>query len=193
MRRFGPGTPVIFDVKCSEVLPHGARERRARSPVMWKTGHSLIKAKMKEVHAPLAGEMSGHMFFGGDYFGFDDALFAAARLLEIVSRPSMRAGRALLADLPKTYATPEIRVDAPEEEKFAIVERAADAFRRPLPGEHHRRRAHDVPQRLGAAPRLQHPADPGAALRGHRPGRARRLPRRGRRAGSPNKACASSP
>ena len=94
---------------------------------MWKTGHSLIKAKMKELEAPLAGEMSGHMFFGGDYLGFDDAIFAAARLLEIVSgRPFGLAAH--LADLPKTFATPEIRVDAPEEEKFAIVERAAAYF-----------------------------------------------------------------
>src|ERR671917_1734397 len=81
--RFGEGTPVIFDVKCSEVLPKALREAGATA-VMWKTGHSLIKAKMKELTAPLAGEMSGHMFFGGDYLGFDDALFAAARLLEIV-------------------------------------------------------------------------------------------------------------
>jgi phosphomannomutase/phosphoglucomutase len=126
VRRYGPGTPVIFDVKCSEVLPQALTSAGAR-PVMWKTGHSLIKAKMKELHAPLAGEMSGHMFFGGDYLGFDDALFAAARLLEIVSR--QRHGLApLLADLPKTFATPEIRVDAPEEEKFAIVERAAAYF-----------------------------------------------------------------
>ena len=126
VRRFGPGTPIIFDVKCSEVLPTALRAAGA-VPVMWKTGHSLIKAKMKELEAPLAGEMSGHMFFGGDYFGFDDAIFAAARLLEIVSgRPFGLAGH--LADLPKTFATPEIRVDAPEEEKFAIVERAAGYF-----------------------------------------------------------------
>ena len=85
VRRFGQGTPVIFDVKCSEVLP-AALTAAGAQPVMWKTGHSLIKAKMKELKAPLAGEMSGHMFFGGDYLGFDDALFAAARLLEIVSR-----------------------------------------------------------------------------------------------------------
>ncbi len=124
--RFGPGTPVIFDVKCSEVLPAALREAGAE-PVMWKTGHSLIKAKMKELHAPLAGEMSGHMFFGGDYFGFDDAIFAAARLLEIVSRKPFGLA-AHLADLPKTFATPEIRVDAPEEEKVAIVERAAKHF-----------------------------------------------------------------
>jgi phosphomannomutase/phosphoglucomutase len=126
VRRYGAGTPIIFDVKCSEVLPTALRAAGAE-PVMWKTGHSLIKAKMKELKAPLAGEMSGHMFFGGDYFGFDDAIFAAARLLEIVSgRPFGLAAH--LADLPKTYATPEIRVDAPEEEKFAIVERAAVHF-----------------------------------------------------------------
>ncbi len=127
VRRFGAGTPVIFDVKCSDVLPAALMAAGAR-PVMWKTGHSLIKSKMKEMGAPLAGEMSGHMFFGGDYLGFDDALFAAARLLEIVSRgPSGLAP--LLADLPRTYATPEIRVDAPDDEaKFAIVERAVAHF-----------------------------------------------------------------
>jgi phosphomannomutase / phosphoglucomutase len=126
VRRFGPGTPVIFDVKCSQVLPD-ALERAGARPVMWKTGHSLIKAKMKETHAPLAGEMSGHMFFGGDYLGFDDALFAAARLLEVVSNKS--GGLAtLLADLPKTFATPEIRVECPEEVKFAIADRAVAHF-----------------------------------------------------------------
>jgi phosphomannomutase / phosphoglucomutase len=126
VRRFGPGTPVIFDVKCSEVLPKALTAAGAQ-PVMWKTGHSLIKAKMKELKAPLAGEMSGHMFFGGDYLGFDDALFAAARLLEIVSRRPFGLATHL-ADLPKTFATPEIRIEAPEEEKFAIVDRAAAYF-----------------------------------------------------------------
>src|SRR5215216_7586325 len=109
VRRFGPGTPVIFDVKCSEVLP-AALSAAGAKPVMWKTGHSLIKAKMKELKAPLAGEMSGHMFFGGDYLGFDDALFAAARLLEIVAAGPPGFSR-LLADVPRTFATPEIRVD----------------------------------------------------------------------------------
>jgi phosphomannomutase/phosphoglucomutase len=126
VQRFGRGTPVIFDVKCSEVLPAALTAAGAK-PVMWKTGHSLIKAKMKELKAPLAGEMSGHMFFGGDYLGFDDALFGAARLLEIVSR--QRFGLApLLADLPRTFATPEIRVECPEDEKFVLVERAARHF-----------------------------------------------------------------
>jgi phosphomannomutase / phosphoglucomutase len=126
VRRFGAGTPVIFDVKCSQVLPD-ALERAGAKPVMWKTGHSLIKAKMKETHAPLAGEMSGHMFFGGDYLGFDDALFAAARLLEVVStHPGGLA--VLLADLPKTFATPEIRVDCPDDVKFAMADRAVAHF-----------------------------------------------------------------
>jgi phosphomannomutase/phosphoglucomutase len=126
VRRFGRGTPVIFDVKCSEVLPSALTAAGAQ-PVMWKTGHSLIKAKMKELEAPLAGEMSGHMFFGGDYLGFDDALFAAARLLEIVSRQPFGLA-SHLADLPRTFATPEIRVECPEDEKFDLVERAAVHF-----------------------------------------------------------------
>jgi phosphomannomutase/phosphoglucomutase len=126
VRRFGPGTPVIFDVKCSEVLPQALQAAGAK-PVMWKTGHSLIKAKMKEMKAPLAGEMSGHMFFGGDYLGFDDALFAAARLLEVVSGGPFGLATHL-ADLPKTYATPEIRVDCPEEIKFEMPDRAARHF-----------------------------------------------------------------
>src|SRR5262249_47655919 len=77
-RRMGKGHAVICDVKCSEVLPQELK-KVGLAPTMWKTGHSLIKQKMKELHAPLAGEMSGHVFFGGDWFGFDDALFAAAR------------------------------------------------------------------------------------------------------------------
>lgn len=126
VRRFGQGVPVIFDVKCSELLPQ-ALEQAGAQPVMWKTGHSLIKAKMKEMHAPLAGEMSGHMFFGGDWFGFDDALFAAARLLEIVAAAPGGLAR-LLADLPETCTTPEIRVDCPEEIKFDVVARGAAYF-----------------------------------------------------------------
>ncbi len=126
VRRFGAGAAVIFDVKCSETLPKALTAAGAK-PVIWKTGHSLIKAKMKEQHAPLAGEMSGHMFFGGDWFGFDDALFAAARLLEIVSKAGGGLAR-LLADLPVTYATPEIRVECDEATKFDIVAAAAAHF-----------------------------------------------------------------
>ena len=127
VRRFGRGTRVIFDVKCSEVLPQALRAAGAE-PDMWKTGHSLIKARMRELDAPLAGEMSGHMFFGGDYYGYDDALFAAARLLEIVGRESRSGLSPLLADVPRTFSTPEIRVETAEETKFAIVERAASHF-----------------------------------------------------------------
>jgi phosphomannomutase/phosphoglucomutase len=126
VRRFGPGTPVIFDVKCSELLPRALRAAGA-VPIMWKTGHSLIKAKMKAEAAPLAGEMSGHIFFGGDWYGFDDALFAAARLLEIVSTGAPGMAR-LLADLPETFATPEIRVACPDDLKFGIVDRATAHF-----------------------------------------------------------------
>ncbi|HWZ28775.1 MAG TPA: phosphomannomutase/phosphoglucomutase [Gemmatimonadales bacterium] len=117
---------VIFDVKCSEVLPQ-MLAKAGLEPVMWKTGHSLIKQKMKDLHAPLAGEMSGHMFFGGDWFGFDDALFGAARLLHYVAREGGPLSR-LLADLPRTVNTPELRVDCPDERKFDVVERAAKYF-----------------------------------------------------------------
>jgi phosphomannomutase/phosphoglucomutase len=126
VQRFGPGVPVIFDVKCSELLPKALRAAGAR-PEMWKTGHSLIEARMKETGSPLAGEMSGHIFFGGDWYGFDDALFAAARLLEIVSRGPPGVAR-LLADLPETFATPEIRIECADEVKFGVVERAAAYF-----------------------------------------------------------------
>ncbi len=126
VRRFGKGVPVIFDVKCSEVLPQALAAAGA-VPEMWKTGHSLIKARMKELDAPLAGEMSGHIFFGGDYFGFDDALFAAARLLEIVSRHPGGLAK-LFADVPDTVSTPEIRVACPDDVKFGIVEQAAAHF-----------------------------------------------------------------
>jgi phosphomannomutase/phosphoglucomutase len=126
VHRFGAGRPVIFDVKCSNVL----RDELAAvglEPVIWKTGHSLIKAKMKAAGAPLAGEMSGHIFFGGDYHGFDDALFAAARLLAFVAREGGPLSRHL-AGLPPTVATPEIRVDCPDDRKFGVVEAAARHF-----------------------------------------------------------------
>jgi phosphomannomutase/phosphoglucomutase len=126
VRRFGAGIPVIFDVKCSDLLSQALLQAGA-VPHMWKTGHSLIKARMKELRAPLAGEMSGHMFFAGDWFGFDDALFAAARLLEIVA--GGRSGLApLLSDLPTICSTPELRIDCSDERKFGLVDRAAAHF-----------------------------------------------------------------
>jgi phosphomannomutase/phosphoglucomutase len=98
------------------------------NPIMWRTGHSLIKAKMKEAKAELAGEMSGHMFFADRYYGFDDALYASLRLIEIVAN-SGKPLSAQLADLPKTVTTPEIRVDLPDEVKFEVVKRVMDKFR----------------------------------------------------------------
>jgi phosphomannomutase/phosphoglucomutase len=129
--RMGKGHPVIFDVKCSEILPQMLKQA-GLEPVMWKTGHSFIKMKMKEIGAPLAGEMSGHMFFGGDWYGFDDALFAAARLLAYVAREGGPLSR-LLADLPRTYATAEMRVDCADEKKFDVVARAAQHFKQKYP------------------------------------------------------------
>ncbi len=125
-RRRGPGHAVIFDVKCSAVLPRELT-RVGLEPTMWKTGHSLIKQKMKELGAPLAGEMSGHMFFADDWYGFDDALFAAARLLGYLATQGGPLSR-LLADLPPTVATPELRVACPDERKFELVARAAAYF-----------------------------------------------------------------
>ncbi len=122
-----PGATFIGEVKCSQLMYDDIRAHGG-NPIMWKTGHSLIKAKMKETGAALAGEMSGHMFFADRYYGFDDALYAACRLMEIVAA----AGRplsALLGDLPRTVATPEIRFDCPDELKFEVVRRAAEVLR----------------------------------------------------------------
>jgi len=119
-----PGARIISEVKAShrlynDILEHGG------VPVMWKTGHSLIKAKMKEVGALLAGEMSGHMFFSDRYFGYDDAIYAGARLLEILSLYNISPSE-LLADLPPSCTTPEIRVDCDDDVKFDVVLKASD-------------------------------------------------------------------
>jgi len=126
VQRLGDGHSVIFDVKCSDVLA-GDLEKSGLKPVMWKTGHSLIKAKMKELGSPLAGEMSGHMFFGGDYYGFDDALFAAARLLDYLAKTNEPIS-VMLSSLPQRYSTPELRVDCDDGRKFDIVARAVEHF-----------------------------------------------------------------
>ena len=116
-----PGATFIGEVKCSQVMYDELRRLGGR-PIMYKTGHSLIKARMKEEHAELAGEMSGHMFFADRYYGFDDALYAACRLLEIVSS-SDKGLSAQLAGLPANVVTPEIRVDCADGLKFEVVER----------------------------------------------------------------------
>jgi phosphomannomutase/phosphoglucomutase len=123
-----PGATIIGEVKCSQTL-YDDIAKHGGNGIMWKTGHSLIKAKMKETHAELAGEMSGHMFFADRYYGYDDALYAACRLIEIVAK-SGKPLSAQLADVPKTVSTPEIRVDCPDEQKFEVVKRVTAHFRR---------------------------------------------------------------
>ena len=123
-----PGATFISEVKCSlnmynDIEKHGGRA------IMWKTGHSLIKKKMKEEDAALAGEMSGHIFFADQYFGFDDALYATLRLLEILCK-EQRSVCELIADLPETYNTPEIRIDCPDENKFKVVEEICNLYKK---------------------------------------------------------------
>jgi phosphomannomutase/phosphoglucomutase len=127
LSRSKAGTPIIFDVKCSQALPDAIRSAGG-TPVMWKTGHSLIKEKMKEMHAPIAGEMSGHMFFSDGFYGHDDAVYAAARLLRILA-DSGKTIAEVLADVPRFVSTPELRVDCPDAIKFDVVRRAVDYFR----------------------------------------------------------------
>ena len=114
------GAAFVSEVKCSKNL-YADIEKRGGKAVMWKAGHSLIKKKMKEVDAILGGEMSGHMFFADKFFGYDDAVYASLRLLEIMGKQSIPLSR-FLSDLPKTYSTPEIRVDCPERLKFPVVQ-----------------------------------------------------------------------
>lgn len=114
-----PGATIISEVKASQGLYDDVAKRGGR-PIMWKTGHSLIKAKMKEESAVLAGEMSGHMFFADRYFGYDDAVYASCRLVEILAKRKKPLS-ALVADLPPTVVTPEIRVDLPDAIKFEVV------------------------------------------------------------------------
>jgi phosphomannomutase len=119
-----PGAPIIADVKASQTLFDRIAELGGR-PLMWKTGHSLIKSKMKETGAPLAGEMSGHIFFKHRWYGFDDALYAAVRLIEAVSQ-SGRSLTEIMDDMPQTAATPEMRFQVDEVRKFAIVDEVRD-------------------------------------------------------------------
>lgn len=115
-----PGSKVVFDVKCSNLLEEEIK-KQGGIPIMWKTGHSLLKSKMHEEKAELAGEMSGHIFFKDRFLGFDDAVYASCRFLEILSKTNKKASQ-LLEHVPKTYYTPEIRVDCPEDKKFLIPE-----------------------------------------------------------------------
>jgi phosphomannomutase/phosphoglucomutase len=122
-----PGAAIVGEVKCSftmydDIAKHGGK------PIMWKAGHSLIKAKMKETHAALAGEMSGHIFYKHRFFGFDDAPYTAARLLEILSHETQSLAQ-LLNDVPVTYSSPELRFDTVEEKKFALVQRCTEKLK----------------------------------------------------------------
>jgi phosphomannomutase/phosphoglucomutase len=126
LARTGKGQSIVFDVKASQALPE-AVEKAGGIPVMWKTGHSLIEEKMHETHAPVGGEMSGHMFFSEGFYGFDDALYGAARLLHILA-DSGKTVRELLADVPRFVSTPEIRVECADDKKFGIVDEAKKYF-----------------------------------------------------------------
>ncbi|MGD8837156.1 MAG: phosphomannomutase/phosphoglucomutase [Desulfobacteraceae bacterium] len=122
-----PGATFISEVKCSQTMYDDITKNGGRA-IMWKTGHSMIKQKMKEVKAELAGEMSGHIFFSDRYLGYDDAVYATCRLLEILASTGKSVGQ-LLADVPKTFNTPEIRVECPDAIKFDVVEKVTDYFR----------------------------------------------------------------
>ncbi|MEW6213691.1 MAG: phosphomannomutase/phosphoglucomutase [Nitrospirota bacterium] len=120
---------VVGEVKSSQIM-YDEIKRLGGNPIMWKAGHSLIKSKMKESGALLAGEMSGHIFFSDRYFGYDDAVYTSLRLLEILSKNGKPYSiERLLSDIPKSFSTPEIRVECPDDVKFKIVERAKEAFR----------------------------------------------------------------
>jgi phosphomannomutase/phosphoglucomutase len=121
------GGSFVSEVKCSKNL-FADIERRGGKAIMWKAGHSLIKQKMKETGALFGGEMSGHMFFADRFFGFDDAIYASLRLLEILAKDGRRLSD-FLSDLPPTWSTPEIRVDCPEHIKFRVVKRMTDYYR----------------------------------------------------------------
>jgi phosphomannomutase/phosphoglucomutase len=126
-----PGAPIICEVKCSQGLVEEI-ERLGGQPVMYRTGHSLIKNKMKEMHAPLAGEMSGHIFFSDEYLGYDDALYASCRFARMLAAQD-KSLSALLDELPRYYATPETRVDCPDDKKFGIVDEITRFFKARYP------------------------------------------------------------
>lgn len=126
-----PGAAILGEVKCSQTL-YDDIEKNGGRPILWKTGHSLIKAKMKEESALLAGEMSGHIFFADRYLGFDDGIYAAIRLCEIVAKSQKTVGE-LLSDVPETFATEEIRVPCPDAIKFDVVEKVREYYRKDYP------------------------------------------------------------
>jgi phosphomannomutase/phosphoglucomutase len=125
------GATFVAEVKCSQNLFNDI-ERHGGKAIMWRTGHSLIEEKMREEKAALGGEMSGHIFFADRYLGYDDAIYASCRLVELLSKTEKKLSQ-LLSDVPKTFITPEIRVDCPDEIKFRVVEIVREALRRDYP------------------------------------------------------------
>ncbi|MFA6617696.1 MAG: phosphomannomutase/phosphoglucomutase [Candidatus Neomarinimicrobiota bacterium] len=122
-----PGTPIVFDVKCSQVLEDAVR-KHGGEPIMWRTGHSVLKQKMKELKGPFGGEMSGHIFFADDYYGYDDAIYVSARLVQTISRGDKSLSD-YLDELPKFFSTPEIRLHAESDQvKFDIADKAFEYF-----------------------------------------------------------------
>ncbi len=172
-----PGATFVSEVKCSQALFDDIAARGGR-PIMWKVGHSLIKAKMKEEKAALAGEMSGHMFFADRWFGFDDAVYAGLRLIELLTHSDKTLAQ-LYDTLPVLHNTPEIRMPCPDDVKFEVVKRAVAWFReryavvdvdgvaRPV------RRARQA-RRLGTGTSVEHRPGAGHALRGGYAGAAGR-------------------
>ena len=122
-----PGAAILGEVKCSQTLYDDIKKHGGR-PILWKTGHSNIKTKMKQEGALLAGEMSGHLFFADKYFGYDDAIYGALRLLQILARTKKTMGE-LLSDVPRTFITPELRIDCPDDIKFEVVDRVKTRYR----------------------------------------------------------------
>ena len=122
-----PGSKIIAEVKCSKNLFDEIRNCGG-SPIMWKTGHSNIKRKIKEEKAPLAGELSGHIFFSDKHHGYDDALYAALRLIEVLSQSDSSISE-MLTNIPKMYSTPEIRIDFPEHEKFEVINKLIEVIK----------------------------------------------------------------
>jgi phosphomannomutase/phosphoglucomutase len=125
------GAAFVAEVKCSQNLFDDI-EKHGGKAIMWRTGHSLIKEKMKEEKAVLGGEMSGHIFFADRYFGYDDAIYASCRLIELLSKTNKKLSH-LLSDVPQTLITPEIRVDCPDEIKFEVVENVKETLRKNHP------------------------------------------------------------
>lgn len=128
-----PGGKIIGDVKCSDRL-YADISQHGGTPIMWKTGHSLIKEKIKSEKAPFGGELSGHIFFADRNYGFDDALYAGLRIIEIISKSEGKSIDDLLQDFPRSFSTPEIRIDTTEEKKHLIVDKLIKKFSQPHPG-----------------------------------------------------------